>query len=354
MKKVVKRIGTIKNSRTVLVTGETGAGKELVAKALAERGDRSGKPLVTLDCTNLDKENMRSELFGHERGSFTGAVNQKTGLFEKADGGTAFLDEIGDVPMDLQPRLLRVLENGTFRRLGGNTELKSDFHLIAATNRNLATMVRERTFREDLYYRIKLFSVHVPPLRERTDDIARLANHFVDNFSGRTKRLATDAEAAIRNHSWPGNVRELKSAIERAVLFANGNEAITVENLELDPVRFIETTESIIQESMTLVTGTRRSDVQKLMDMLINCIHDSPVYGELTKVGGLKLFLEKLAIESILRFNGGNKRKAALDFGIGRQTLYNRLEHYENERIVATGKVKPPDPDQSQDGHVEI
>ena len=234
MKKVVKLIDMCSNSRAVLVTGETGTGKELVANALKERGDRSSQRLVVLDCTQFDSHVMRSELFGHEKGAFTGAIDQKIGLLERADKATAFLDEIGELPLEMQPRLLRVLQGSSFFRVGGTVEVKSDMRLIAASNRDLLQMMRDGKFREDLYYRLEVFQIAVPPLRERGEDVLRLAEHFTNELSDKKKSLGASATGVIMKHVWPGNVRELRNTIERAVTFSNGEKEITAEHLHIN------------------------------------------------------------------------------------------------------------------------
>lgn len=236
MKRVVELVRKCANGRSVLILGENGVGKEVVAHALRECSDRPMGPLAILDCANMHGDTLKSELFGHEKGSFTGASEQRIGLFERADGGTAFLDEIGEVPLEEQAKLLRVIQERSFTRLGGNRLVTSDFRLIVATNKDLPRMVRERRFRQDLYFRLQTFTIPIPPLRDRMADVVRLANLFVDQFSGETKTLSADAEAAINGHSWPGNVRELKNAIERGVLFSGTHESISKEDLDLDVI----------------------------------------------------------------------------------------------------------------------
>jgi Nif-specific regulatory protein len=236
MKKVVSLVNKCANGRSVLILGENGVGKEVVAQALRERSDRSLEPMAILDCANMTGDTLKSELFGHEKGSFTGASEQRIGLFERANGGTAFLDEIGEVPLEEQAKLLRVVQERSFTRLGGNKQVTSDFRLIVATNKDLPRMVREKRFRQDLYFRLQTFIIPIPPLRDRMEDVIRLANLFVDQFSGETKMLSAGAEKTMLSHSWPGNVRELKNAIERGVLFSQGSEAISEEDLGLDIV----------------------------------------------------------------------------------------------------------------------
>ncbi|MDE2037802.1 MAG: sigma-54-dependent Fis family transcriptional regulator [Patescibacteria group bacterium] len=328
MKKVVKRVDmcTDSNPRSVLITGENGTGKELVARSLHERGGRKEKTLVTLDCANLDEANLRSELFGHEKGSFTGAFDRKIGLLEKADGGTAFLDEIGEIPPDLQPRLLRVLQDGTFRRYGGNMELRTDFHLIAATNRDLPEMVRTGRFREDLFYRIRLIDIRVPPLRERAEDILRLANHFLDRFSKNRKSFSAGAETALKAHSWPGNVRELRSTIERAVLLSNGNDAVSADDLEIgflgSPSPSSDKAAVPAPPSLTGPSDPELLDLMRRAIVRIKSIHKDGQPSDLAE------YAEKALIEAALDYYGGNKLKVAGILGIGRQTLYNKMARY--------------------------
>ena len=204
----------------VLVLGESGVGKEVVAEFIHANSLRAAKPLVRVDCAVLPKDLIESELFGHEKGSFTGAEGQRIGRFELARGGTVFLDEIGELPLDLQPKFLRVLEAGTFQRVGGNKEIKVDVRVLAATNRDLEKEVEAGAFREDLFYRLNVFPLLIPPLRERMDDVLPLAERFVKE---RRKRLAPAAERLLMSYDWPGNVRELRNTLERATIMANGS-----------------------------------------------------------------------------------------------------------------------------------
>ncbi|RJP73057.1 MAG: sigma-54-dependent Fis family transcriptional regulator [Candidatus Zixiibacteriota bacterium] len=209
-------------STTVLVTGESGTGKELIARAIHYAGPRSRRPLVKVNCVTLSESLLESELFGHEKGAFTGAVAVKRGLFEVADGGTLFLDEIGEMTPSTQAKLLQFLQDGTFRRVGGTQDLGVDVRVIAATNRDLKTMVAQGTFREDLYYRLNVFPISLPPLRERRGDISRLARHFLGRFAREMGKAITgfspEALRLLETHAWPGNVRELENAIERAAV----------------------------------------------------------------------------------------------------------------------------------------
>jgi formate hydrogenlyase transcriptional activator len=211
---------------TVLLLGETGTGKELMARAIHERSRRQSHAFVKLNCAAIPMGLLESEMFGHERGAFTGAVAQRIGRFELAHGGTIFLDEIGEIPLDLQPKLLRVLQEREFERLGSSRTLRTDARLIAATNCDLQAMVDERKFRADLFYRLNVFPIFIPPLRERQDDIPMLVSHFVQLFAHRVNKrietIASDTMKALVRYSWPGNIRELQNVIERAVLVSNG------------------------------------------------------------------------------------------------------------------------------------
>jgi DNA-binding NtrC family response regulator len=211
---------------TVLILGETGTGKELIARAIHTASSRSGRPFVKLNCAAIPTGLLESELFGHEKGAFTGAIAQRIGRFELADGGTIFLDEVGDIPLELQTKLLRVLQEREFERLGSTRTLRTDARLIAATNRDLREMVEQRKFREDLFYRLNVFPINVPALRERSEDIPLLVNHFVKRFARRMNRtietIPAETVAALTRYPWPGNIRELQNVIERAVILSHG------------------------------------------------------------------------------------------------------------------------------------
>jgi formate hydrogenlyase transcriptional activator len=212
---------------TVLILGETGTGKELIARAIHTSSARSNRPFVKLNCAAIPSGLLESELFGHEKGAFTGAVAQRIGRFELADGGTLFLDEVGDIPLELQSKLLRVLQEQEFERLGSTRTQHVDVRLVAATNRNLEQMVPDKQFREDLYFRLNVFPIRIPPLRERAGDIPVLVRHYVEKYAQKmNKRIETISEetmAALCRHSWPGNIRELQNFIERAVILTPGD-----------------------------------------------------------------------------------------------------------------------------------
>jgi DNA-binding NtrC family response regulator len=222
---LLKMVGRVAGTdSTVLIRGESGVGKELVARAVHRHSRRSRQPFVVVDCASLHENLLQSELFGHEKGAYTGAVRLKHGLFEVADRGTIFLDEIGEITPPLQVKLLRVLETGTFRRVGGTADITVDVRVIAATNRSLETMMKEGQFREDLYYRLNVFSLNIPPLRERREDIPPLVEHFIRNSAivpKRAVRVTSEAMDVLLRYRWPGNVRELENVIERALILCD-------------------------------------------------------------------------------------------------------------------------------------
>src|ERR671918_625146 len=231
---VVKKVA--KSNSTVLIRGETGTGKELIAGAIHHNSLRAARNFIKVNCAALQENLLESELFGHEKGAFTGADKQRIGRFEQADGGTLFLDEIGDMSPSTQAKILRVLQEHEFERLGGTRTLRVDVRLIAATNRDLPAMVQSGHFREDLYYRLNVVSIETPPLRERKDDIVPLANAFIQRFSGELKKriegLEPESQKLLMRYNWPGNIRELENTIERAMLLADGTH-IAVDDLRL-------------------------------------------------------------------------------------------------------------------------
>lgn len=282
---------------TVLLTGETGTGKEVFAQAIHAESKRSAKPFVAINCSALGKEILESEMFGHKAGSFTGATKDKTGLFEEAHEGTIFLDEIGEMDLSLQAKLLRVLETGTFLKVGETKETKVDVRVIAATNRDLQAESEKGNFRLDLFYRLSVFSIRLPSLQERQADIPILAQHFIEMFTAKMNRsslggklLGMDEsfQKALANHPWKGNIRELKNIIERAVILASGDE-LTLDCLPFD-FQYTET--------------GNPEDALKLAEM------------------------EKLHIRKVLAFTKGNKTKTAELLGIGLATLYRKIEEY--------------------------
>src|SRR5262245_58489382 len=246
---------------TVLILGETGTGKELVAHAIHEASGRSQRPFIKVNCAAIPSGLLESELFGHERGAFTGAIAQRIGRFELGNGGTVFLDEVGEMPLELQPKLLRVLQEHEFERLGGTRTINVDVRLIAATNRDLVGMVEGRSFRDDLYYRLNVFPIAIPPLRERPEDIDALVDHFVDQFACRMNRridvIPRETREALRHHPWPGNVRELQNVIQRAVILSSGGR------LTLPPFRVASPARPAHGEAETLA-GVERAYIERV------------------------------------------------------------------------------------------
>jgi DNA-binding NtrC family response regulator len=294
MLRLVDRVSRVDSS--VLILGETGVGKELVAKLIHSRGARSRQPFVVVDCSNLHEELLQSELFGHEAGAYTGAARLKHGLFEVADKGTIFLDEVGDVSPALQAKLLRVIETGTFRRLGGNAEIAVDVRVLAATNRDLGEMVAQKHFREDLFYRLNTIRVDVPPLRDRPDDIACLAAHFVDRFNRRfsqKRQLSPEALDVLARYSWPGNVRQLINVIEQVVVLAE-DDVVTPGHLPA----FIR------PHGAPAVHRMDASEVVPLRDV------------------------ERQYIEFVVHHFGGHRANAAKALGIGERSLYRKLSEF--------------------------
>jgi transcriptional regulator with GAF, ATPase, and Fis domain len=229
MMQLMDQAGQIaRTESTVLISGETGTGKELLARRIHALSPRSEAPFIVVDSTTIPENLLESELFGHERGAFTGADRQKIGRIELAHHGTLFLDEVGELPLSAQVKLLRVMQEKTFNRVGGNRMIRSDFRLIAATNRDLAAEVAARRFREDLYYRLNVIPIHLPPLRERAEDIPLLADYYLKHYAAKYKQaligLSTDQKRALVRYRWPGNIRELKNILERAVLLSGDNQ----------------------------------------------------------------------------------------------------------------------------------
>ena len=288
---------------TALLTGESGTGKELVARAIHFASARADAPFVTINCAALPETLLESELFGHERGAFTGADRLKPGRFEVAAGGTLFLDEVGELPLTVQVKLLRVLQNGEFERVGGTATLYADVRLIAATNRDLERAVEVGTFREDLYYRLNVFRVHLPPLRERGEDVLLLAEHFVRTLAGRMGKgevgLSRDAREALLAHPWPGNIRELQNAVERALIMSDGG-LITAAQLGVLPR---------IERAPSAKQSSESSSSAITSDSFLPEVEKRLVLDALSKVKG-------------------NKSKAAKVLGITRSQLYTRMKRF--------------------------
>ncbi|MCI0701642.1 MAG: sigma 54-interacting transcriptional regulator [Planctomycetia bacterium] len=272
VREVLKQVDVVApTDSAVLITGETGTGKELIARAVHRRSARKDRTFVKLNCAAIPTGLLESELFGHEKGAFTGAVERRTGRFELADGGTLFLDEVGDIPQELQPKLLRVLQEQEFERLGSGKTIKVDVRLVAATHRNLAKMVAEGKFRSDLYYRLHVFPVHIPALREHPEDIPPLVHHFVALFAHRLRKtietIPTETMAALERYPWPGNVRELEHLIERAVILTGGSE-LRVPLADLVP---LASPDGLLPDSKHTPVTLRESERELICRTLDQC-----------------------------------------------------------------------------------
>jgi two-component system response regulator HydG len=297
VREVILRVAA--SDATVLLTGESGTGKELVARELHRASRRDPGPFVAINCAAMPEALLESELFGHAKGAFTDARQQHDGLFIQASGGTLFLDEVGDMPLALQPKLLRVLQERTVRPVGSTTEQPIDVRVVAATNRDLDDAVEQGSFRADLLYRLKVIEISVPPLRERMNDVLLLAQLFLERFGERMSKSVTGITAPAAEklvaYSWPGNVRELQNCMERAVVFAQ-HDQITVEDLP-DNIRQHKATRVILDTSDPSTLPTLQQ-------------------------------VEKRYVERVLHACGGNKRRAARILGVDRKTLYRRMERY--------------------------
>ena len=297
MKDVYRQIEVVAPSTaSVLINGPSGSGKELVSKAIHNRSRRSKGPFIAINCSAIPATLLESEIFGHERGAFTGAIARKEGTFEMAHGGTLFLDEIAEMPFELQAKFLRVLEDGKFRRLGGKDEIEVDVRVIAASNKDFKKAIAEKQFREDLFYRLNVFALQMPALADRSEDVPLLAEHFVREFSARNRKnikgIAPEAMRVLVNHPWPGNVRELKNVIERAVIMSSKSEL----------------TASDFPESVTAGPD-----------------HTPQI---LLRVGITMEDAEKEIIKRTLEFTADNKTKAAKILDISLKTLHNKLNEY--------------------------
>ncbi|HLB84682.1 MAG TPA: sigma-54 dependent transcriptional regulator, partial [Steroidobacteraceae bacterium] len=286
---------------TVLLTGESGTGKDLAAKVIHYTSQRASKPFMNITCSALPETLLESELFGHERGAFTDARQLKRGLLETADGGTVFLDEIGEIVPLLQSKLLRFLEEKAFKRVGGSTDIKVDVRVIAATNRSLEEEVKKGRFREDLYYRLNVMAVPLPPLRDRRDDIPALITHYIDTFNVEFRKkirgVAPSAQEALRTYNWPGNVRELRNAVERAMLLSESAE---------------------LNESNFPVLSAPGGEVSSGMNL---------------PVSGINLeALERSLVVQALERSGWNQTKAATMLGLNRDQIRYRIEKFELEK----------------------
>lgn len=313
MQEVFKMIGRVSHSdAAVMITGESGSGKELVARAIHQYSTRHDRPFLAINCAAIPENLLESELFGHEKGSFTGASAQRIGRFERCDGGTLFLDEIGDMPLGIQSKLLRVLQDGTFSRLGGNETIKTDVRIVAATNKNLEAEVAEKKFREDLFYRLNVVRLHLPPLRNRREDIRLLAEYFLKRVAVQKHKpqlqISQDAVEMLENHPWPGNVRELENTIQRAAVLAT-SDVLLPKDLPLGRAAASEQAASPAPASL-----------EEAARVLFEAAAAQP---------GIELlpWLEQEFTRRAMESTGNNQVRAAKLLGITRATLRKRLEH---------------------------
>ncbi len=282
------------NDVTVLITGESGTGKEMVATAINAESQRRTKPYLKMNCAAIPSELLESQLFGHERGAFTGAISRQEGCFERANGGSLFLDEIGDMSMMTQTKLLRVLQEQEFERIGGSNTIKVDVRIMAATNKNLLEEIKKGRFREDLYYRLNVVEIHIPPLRERTEDIPEIVNAFLEEFKEKYNKpdlsLSRDAMSVLTTYAWPGNVRELRNVIERATVLSRANV------VEAD-----DFPDKIRRPSEVAGEGIGEDRIYTMAEM------------------------ERMYAQKVLEYAGGNKLKAARLLDIDPKTLRTKL-----------------------------
>ncbi len=322
MQEVYKLIGQIATKDvTVLITGESGTGKELVARAIYHHSNRKDAPFLTINCAAVPETLFESELFGHERGAFTGAERTHIGKFERCRDGTLFFDEIGDMPLSTQGKVLRVLQYGEFERLGGKENIKADVRIIAATNKNLEKEVEQGRFREDLYWRLKVISIDLPPLRERPQDIPLLVEYFVARFSEEyqtpIRHVAEAAMAQLKSHSWPGNVRQLENCIRRAVLLSQ-SDVILEEHLRLE-----------CDEQAGAQAASREQLMASIDRKLAELIPDLlQMAGERTHANVIDL-VERALISKVLKQCGYNQVKAARVLGTSRNTLRHRMKKFQ-------------------------
>lgn len=290
------------SSATILISGESGVGKEIVALAIHDFSSRNKKSFIKVSCAALPETLLEAELFGYERGAFTGAVSRKEGRFELASEGTLFLDEVGDINPSVQVKLLRVLQNGEFERLGSGKTLQANVRLIAATNASLKELVKKKMFREDLYYRLNVINIEIPPLRDRKEDIPLLAHHFLDVYSKKNNRAITgitkDTMSILQEHNWPGNVRELENTIERAVILTK-ETTITPSDLPSDLLINLDKTENITIANKTLSIPLGKIPLKDI---------------------------EKMVMEETLKQSGGNKNIASKILGVSARTLYRKMD----------------------------
>jgi len=324
MVEIAKIIGQVAASdASVLILGESGTGKELVAKSIYANSYRSDKPFLSVNCAALPEALLESELFGHEKGAFTGAYSRKLGKFEQCNAGTLFLDEVADMSLMTQSKVLRVLQEQEFERVGGNSTIKVDVRIIAATNKSLVNMIKDGTFRVDLYYRLKVVSIYLPPLRERREDIQLLVKHFIKSYAGQTGRgsmsISDQAMQGLMRYAWPGNVRELENNVHSAVVMSKGDMLLP----EHFPILTGE------HEKVDLDFSQIENDYCKMFSEIISTNFDKFVAISADHIyHHLNSALEKSLISSALKYTGSNQVKASELLGISRNTLRDRIAKY--------------------------
>jgi two-component system nitrogen regulation response regulator GlnG len=335
MQQVFKLIGQVAGSdATALITGESGTGKELVARAIYHHSNRSAQPFLAVNCAAIPEQLLESELFGHERGAFTGATMQRIGKFEQCHGGTIFLDEIGDMTPATQTKILRVLQSGTFERVGGNTPIKADVRVIAATNKPLEEAVAARQFREDLFYRLNVVRIHIPPLRERREDVRLLVNYFLKTFSRdqqtHPKSLSTGVIKALEQYHWPGNVRELENVIRRALVVAKSG-AILLADL---PPEIVNPGSQIVSGATATGTATTTPGAEGVSDVVSLARRLFQWARKDVKLKVIPAVERELVIQA-LKETSGNQVQAAKLLGITRATLRKRIEKFGIQRELS-------------------
>jgi len=351
MQQVYKLIGQVApTSTTILITGESGTGKELVARAIFQNGSRAAKPFIAINCAAIPENLLESELFGHEKGAFTGALAQRIGKFEQCDGGTLFLDEIGDMPMTTQTKILRVLQEGEISRVGNNASIKTDVRIIAATNKDLWQAVQRKEFREDLFYRLNVVRLNLPPLRERSTDVPLLVAYFINKFRLKDptgpSQIADDAMAAIQRSGWPGNVRELENCIQRAMVLASGN-TITLANLPEEISRGYrpaapasgESARPVFSAAVPAVTPATEAPAATGADSgkatLAQAIETLFHHARSDKQFKLLPAAERELIVRALAETSGNQVQAAKLLGVTRATLRKRVDKFGIQKRMA-------------------
>ncbi|MDY6824458.1 MAG: sigma-54 dependent transcriptional regulator [Thermodesulfobacteriota bacterium] len=325
MQEVYKNIGRVAaTDATVLIRGESGTGKELVARAVYQHSKQSDKPFTVINCVALPETLLESELFGYEKGAFTGAANRRIGKIEQANDGTVFLDEIGDMPLSIQAKILRLLQEQTIERLGGNRPIPVDVRIIAATNRNLERSIENETFREDLYYRLKVVTISLPPLREREEDVSLLCDYFMARFSREigiyNPGMADDARSVVNTHTWPGNVRELGNTIKKALIFSRG---YPIRPEDISQVLSVPT-EGDAAPDAAAVTTNRNAPVNGIDRQWVRQILQSESQND--KFNHLIDRFTGIVISEALQLTGGNRSQAARLLGLARPTLLSKIE----------------------------